>query len=91
MAKTYYTALKVEHKLPHSETVLMAGMLLKVSKWHGNLVRCTELYNDRNPQKVGGSTYFFTQDVCRSIMLKPSTDLDFMINESINICEATYC
>ena len=91
MAKIYYTALKVEHRIATSNELMRAGMLLRVAKWKDGMVRCTELYSDRKLQKVGGRTYFFTPDVCRSIMMPPSTDLDAVINQSINICEATYC
>jgi hypothetical protein len=91
MAKTYYTSLKVEHKLASTGAVLKAGLLLKVAKADAGLVKCTELYSDSDMSRIGGKTYYFTPEQCRMLMLKPSVDLDSVIEESIMICEATYC
>lgn len=91
MAKIWYTALKAEHILPHAGGVLRAGLLLKVSKHTGDLVKCTELYSNADMSRIGGKTYFFTQEQCRSLMLKPSRDLSCVIEQSIMICEAAYC
>lgn len=91
MAKTYYTALRVEHKIARSKTVLKAGLLLKVAKDGNGMVKCTELYSDTDMSRIGGKTYLFTPEQCRMIMLRPSVDLDSIIEESIMICEATYC
>lgn len=83
MAKTYYSCTKIEHKL-FTGKVIKAGTIFSVSKHPDGLVACT------NINGLDG-TYYFSQELCRKIMVQPSVDLNSIMEESFLQCEANYC
>ena len=79
----YFAATKAEtenHK---------AGTIFRV--WSKGSTVYAATYNFGNNWIEIGEPSTYTKEMARRLFTSPSTDIDSVIEESIMICEATYC
>ena len=76
--------LTLQEKFAGSTFKVMAGTVWIVKKDAEHGVRADHIHNKYGP-------LFLDQEDARKIFTRPTKDIDSVMEESINVCEAVYC